>query len=137
MKKITLVFAVFILIISCGRSTQDTMTVTGKVKGLKKGTLYLQKFNDNSLITIDSIEAKGDGSFTFKTAVKNPELFNLYLNKEDHNDFNDRISFFGESGVITIDTSWDNFDHKALLLILLYMKFQMLTENIWTLFTLL
>ncbi len=113
MKKIALALTLTLLLISCGGDTQNTMTVTGNVKGLKKGDLYLQKFNDTLLITIDSLKVDGNGSFTFKTEVESPELFNLYLKKEDFNDFNDRISFFGEAGVITINTSWDTFDRNA------------------------
>lgn len=113
MKKIALVFTLFLLLISCGGDTENTMTVTGKVKGLKKGTLYLQNFKDSTLVTIDSLEVNGEGSYAFKTEVENPEIFHLYLNKADHNDYNDRIVFFGEAGAVTINTSWDNFDRNA------------------------
>ncbi|RKR06530.1 uncharacterized protein DUF4369 [Maribacter vaceletii] len=113
MKKIALALTFTLLLISCGGDTQNTMTVTGNVKGLKKGDLYLQKFNDTLLITIDSLKVEGNGSFTFKTEVESPEIYNLYLKKEDHNDFNDRITFFGEPGNITINTSWDTFDRNA------------------------
>lgn len=89
------------------------MTVSGNVKGLKKGTLYLQKVPDSVLVTIDSLEVDGDGNFSFKTEVESPEIFYLYLNKEDHNEINDRISFFGEPGNITINTSWNTFDTNA------------------------
>ncbi|WP_298480892.1 DUF4369 domain-containing protein [uncultured Maribacter sp.] len=113
MKKIALVITLLLLIISCGSDTENTMTVTGKVKGLKKGTLYLQNFKDTTLIVIDSLQVDGDGNFTFKTEVENPEIFHLYLDKADHNDFNDRIIFFGEPGLVTINTSWDTFDRDA------------------------
>ena len=86
------------------------MFVTGKVKGLKKGTLYLQHVPDSTLVTIDSLEVDGDGHFSFKTELESPEIFYLYLNKEDNNEVNDRITFFGEAGNITINTSWNTFD---------------------------
>jgi hypothetical protein len=89
------------------------MMVTGKVKGLKKGTLYLQSLPDSTLITLDSLEVDGDGSFSFKTILESPEIFYLYLNKKDNNDINDRITFFGEPGHITINTSWNTFDTNA------------------------
>ena len=81
------------------------MTVTGNIKGLKKGMLYLQKIPDSTLISIDSLRIDGDGSFTFKTELESPEIFYLYLKKEDNNVINDRITFFGEPGTITINTS--------------------------------
>lgn len=113
MKKILLSTILCAFLVSCGGDTKNTMTVTGKVKGLKKGTLYLQRIPDSTLVTVDSLEVNGDGSFEFKTDLESPEIFYLYLNKEDHNDINDRIRFFGEPGVITINTTWNTFDTKA------------------------
>lgn len=102
------------LILSCGTAdTEYTMTVTGNVKGLKKGTLYLQHLPDSTLVTLDSLEIVGDGKFEFKTELESPEVFYLYLDKKDNNDINDRITFFGEPGNILINTSWDTFDTKA------------------------
>ncbi len=86
------------------------MFVTGKVKGLKKGTLYLQHVPDSTLVTIDSLEINGNGEFSFKTKLESPDIFYLYLDKKDNNDINDRITFFGEAGNITINTSWNTFD---------------------------
>ncbi len=104
-------FAMFL--ISCSEDASNMMTVSGKVKGLKKGTLYLQSLPDSTLITLDSLEVDGDGSFSFKTKLESPEIFYLYLNKKDNNDINDRITFFGEPGHITINTSWNTFDTNA------------------------
>ncbi|MFH6604832.1 DUF4369 domain-containing protein [Maribacter algicola] len=106
------------LFIGCLFSCQEknpgkTMTVTGKVKGLKKGRLYLQKLPDSTLVTIDSLNIDGDGSFTFVTKIESPEIFYLYLDKKDNNDINDRITFFGEPGTITINTNWNTFDANA------------------------
>lgn len=86
------------------------MTVSGNIKGLKKGTLFLQQFKDSTLAVLDSLEIKGDGAFSFSTEVDEPEVFYLYLKKEDNNDINDRITFFGESGNIVINTAWNTFD---------------------------
>ncbi len=113
MKKILLLMVFSAVIVACGGDTENTMTVTGTIKGLKKGVLYLQKIPDSTLITIDSIQIEGNGDFTFKTELESPEIFYLYLDKEDYNDINDRITFFGEPGIITINTAWNTFDTKA------------------------
>jgi hypothetical protein len=113
MKNILFMAIIGILLGSCARDTENTMTVTGNVKGLKKGMLYLQKVEDDQLLSLDSILVEGDGRFQFKTELQSPEIFYLYLKKEDHNAINDRITFFGEPGTITITTSWDRFDTKA------------------------
>lgn len=110
MKRILLILLVGITVLSCEKSTENTMTVSGNIKGLKKGTLFLQQFKDSTLAVLDSLEIKGDGAFSFSTEVDEPEVFYLYLKKEDNNDINDRITFFGESGNIVINTAWNTFD---------------------------
>lgn len=101
-------------IVACGDTiSENTMIVTGKVKGLKKGTLFLQHIPDSTLVTLDSLQVKGDGSFSFKTELESPEIFYLYLDKKDANDINDRITFFGEPGTIAINTAWNTFDTDA------------------------
>src|SRR5690606_10622571 len=101
------------LLISCTGETKNTMTVTGNVKGLKKGTLYLQYILDTVLATLASLKIEGNGIFMFKTELESPQIFYLYLNKKDNNDINDRITFFGEPGTIVINTSWNTFDIGA------------------------
>ncbi|WP_026814300.1 DUF4369 domain-containing protein [Arenibacter certesii] len=113
MRKIFITALIAAFIASCAGTTENTMTVAGKVKGLKKGTLYLQHIVDTSLINIDSLVVKGDGTFSFSTEIESPEIFYLYLNKKDNNDINDRIMFFGEPGEITINTAWNTFDLNA------------------------
>ena len=113
MKHLFYLGCIALLLISCSEDTTNTMFVTGNVKGLKKGTLYLQHVPDSSLVTIDSLEVDGDSSFSFKTKLESPEIFYLYLNKKDNNDINDRIDFFGEPGTITINTNWNTFDANA------------------------
>ncbi|MBT8235704.1 MAG: DUF4369 domain-containing protein, partial [Bacteroidia bacterium] len=102
-----------LLLFSCSKDESKQMLVKGQVAGLKKGVLYLQHVPDSTLVTMDSLEIRGDGSFQFEVALEHPELFYLYLEKDDQNEVNDRIPFFGESGQITINTQWDAFDTKA------------------------
>lgn len=113
MKKILFVVAALLALSSCGDNAEETMIVNGKIKGLKKGTLYLQHVPDSLLITVDSLAINGDGNFSFKTKLSSPEIFYLYLDKKDNNDINDRITFFAEPGTITINTDWNTFDTTA------------------------
>lgn len=116
MKKVLYFFTLLIIVASCKESDPaKTMTVSGQVKGLKKGILYLQHVPDSVLIIIDSLQIDGDGHFSFKTELEGPEIFYLYLNKKDNNDINDRITFFGEPGAITINTFWNTFDTQAVI----------------------
>jgi len=113
MKKLLLTLLISIFIFSCGDDPTKTMTVSGNIEGLKKGTVYLQHILDSVLVTKDSLELDGNGDFKLSTQLESPEIFYLYLSKNDNNDVNDRITFFGEPGAITINTKWDRFDHDA------------------------
>ncbi|WP_262420283.1 DUF4369 domain-containing protein [Flagellimonas meishanensis] len=110
MKRILFVVLVGVAILSCEKNTEQTMTVSGNIKGLKKGTLFLQQFRDSSLVNVDSLVIKGTGQFSFSHEIEEPDVFYLYLEKEDNNDINDRIIFFGEPGEIIINTTWNTFD---------------------------
>ena len=101
---------VFISFIGCSGPGENDMVVQGNIKGLKKGTLYLQHLQDTILISVDSLQIEGDGNYSFRTPIESPEVFYLYLKKKDFNDINDRITFFGEVGTITINSSWNTFD---------------------------
>ena len=59
------------LIISCSNN-DGKMILTGHVKGLKKGTLFLQKIKDSSLVSIDSIAINGSSDFSFIEPVLEP-----------------------------------------------------------------
>ena len=54
MRKITLI-CLLLIVAACSSKKDGNMIVQGKIKGLKKGTLYLQKMNDSILVSVDSI----------------------------------------------------------------------------------
>lgn len=114
MKKILILAFVCLGIIACEEGvSENTMVVSGNVKGLKKGKLYLQKLQDSVLIAVDSLEIAGDGNFSLRTEIESPEIYYLYLDKKDNTDFNDRVTFFGTAGTITINTAWNTFQATA------------------------
>ena len=104
-----------IVLVACQSERNDTMIVEGNVKGLKKGTLYLQYVPDSTLVDVDSLVVDGDGQFHFETGPMGPEIYYLFLDKQDNNQFNDRITFFGEAGKVTINTVWNAFEAKAVI----------------------
>lgn len=95
------------------KTDEEIMTVKGSVKGLRKGTLYLQKVKDSVLINLDSLMIEGSSTFTLKSKIKSPEIYYLYLDKEDGDTLNDRIRFFGEKGIIEINTLLKTFESSA------------------------
>lgn len=106
-----------LLLISCQPSKTNTngslMVVKGKIEGLRKGKLYLQKIEDSLLVNIDSTLINGSPNFEFQTPIDTPEIFYLYLNKEDGDSLNDRILFFGEKGTLEINTLLKTFESSA------------------------
>ncbi|MFD0861174.1 DUF4369 domain-containing protein [Sungkyunkwania multivorans] len=113
MKKLLCVVAILTVIISCGTESARDMTVMGTVRGLKKGTLYLQKVQDSILVTVDSMVIDGDANFSFGADLPETDIFYLYLNKKDNDTLNDRIFFFGEKDTIHITTSVERFELDA------------------------
>jgi uncharacterized protein YfbU (UPF0304 family) len=99
MKKI-LVLGFAILIAACSSKKEGNMIVNGQIKGLKKGTLYLQKIeNDTVLKTIDSVTVLGSDQFTMTANIDEPEMYYLTF---DGNTTNKYITFFADKGVINV-----------------------------------
>ena len=86
------------------------MIVSGNIDGLKKGTIYLQKQQDSIIVSIDSILLEGNSNFKLETEINEPDIYYLYLDKNDGDSLNDIITFFGNNGEINIKTSLKNFD---------------------------
>ena len=106
MKKIIVVLIVSILMIACSSEKDGNMVVEGTIKGLKKGTLYLQKMNDTAIISIDSVNVLGDGNFRLTDNVESPVMYYLTY---DGNANDKRILFFGGKGNITINDNMSTF----------------------------
>ncbi|MDW5289915.1 DUF4369 domain-containing protein [Formosa sp. PL04] len=105
MKNLSILF-LLLIVASCGKD-QGNLTVNAHVKGLKKGTIYLQKIEDSLLVSIDSLTINGDEAFELHGQVDSPEIFYLVLNKHDNS--YERIPFFAEPGIININTTLKNF----------------------------
>ena len=86
------------------------MIVSGNIDGLKKGTIYLQKQQDSIIVSIDSILVEGNSNFKLETEINEPDIYYLYLDKNDGDSLNDIITFFGNNGKINVKTSLKNFD---------------------------
>ncbi len=105
---------VFLCLISCSKDT-EMMNLTGTVKGLKKGTILLQKFEDTILVSIDSMIVDGNSNFSFSEKVKSPEIYYLYVRLKDGTLRDDRITFFAENSDINIKTNLKNFGSAAIV----------------------
>ncbi len=107
MKKISLL--IILILIGCN-SDNNKMVVSGNIEGLKKGTLYLQKQKDSIIVSLDSLLIEGSSEFTLETKIIEPDIYYLYLDKNDGDSLNDIITFFGNIGEININTRLQTFD---------------------------
>ncbi|MBT0608344.1 DUF4369 domain-containing protein [Aequorivita echinoideorum] len=105
---------VILFLIGCA-SENNSMNLTGNVKGLKKGTLLLQKIEDTALITVDSIVINGDSNFSFSEKIESPEIYYLYVRLKDGTLMDDRITFFAENKPININTKLERFGSSAVV----------------------
>ncbi|AVR45763.1 hypothetical protein C7S20_11160 [Christiangramia fulva] len=112
MKKLAILFIILVAFSSCSEKTGD-LVVNGEVKGLKKGTLYLQKIDDTIIVNVDSVKVNGDPTFTLTTDLESPRIMYLYLDKVDNSQYDDRLEFFAEKGTITINTTLKHFETDA------------------------
>jgi hypothetical protein len=102
---------VLILITSCGKP-EPNLTVTGTIKGLKKGTLYLQQLQDTILVVMDSVIYNGEDNYSLKSDLEAPEILYLTLDKNAGDDI-PRIAFFAVPGIIEINTTLKYFEFDA------------------------
>jgi hypothetical protein len=99
-----------LILVSCSeKKSTKNFVLTGNVKGLKKGTLYIQRIKDTLLIPIDTININGDSHFTSEFDLQSPEMLYLFLDRGVTNSVDNNISFFAEKGVMNIETSLDFF----------------------------
>jgi len=112
-KSIVLVFTL-LLLASCKKEVSKTnLHLTGNIKGLKKGILYIQRVVDTSLVAIDTIKIDGDSKFETNIDLKSAEMLYLFLDRGVTNSLDNNILFFAEPGTINIDTNLDSYISSA------------------------
>ena len=115
MKKIVLALVAVASLIACKEDVNPDANVhiTGDVKGLSQGKLYLQKIQDSTLVMLDSIEISGNSKFESHITLESPEMLYLFLDRGVTNSIDNNLPFFAEPGSMTIQTSLDYFTADA------------------------
>jgi hypothetical protein len=114
MKKSIIAFVSLVLLASCNKNeSKANLHITGNIKGLKKGTLYIQRVVDTALVAIDTITIDGKSTFESDIDLKSPEVLYLFLDRGVSNSLDNNILFFAEPGTITIETSLDSYLSSA------------------------
>ena len=110
-KKIALALIAAFSFIACNEEANSDANVhiTGDVKGLSQGKLYVQKLQDSTLITLDSILINGDSKFESHIKLTSPEMLYLFLDRGQTNSIDNSLPFFAEPGEIKIETTLKHF----------------------------
>lgn len=115
MKKLLLALLSLFIIASCENKPETNLQITGVVKGLQKGTLYLKKMGDSTFITLDSMKIDGKSEFESNIDLKSPEMLYLFLDRGETKSGDDNLMFFAEPGKINIATDLEYFYSKAVI----------------------
>jgi len=109
MKKPLLIFALC-FVFNCAKETPN-FTLKGNIKGLKKGTVFLERVLDSTYEVIDSLVINGNSEFELHSNLKEPEVLLLRLNKNANDE--ELISFFADEGITEISSTLKNFNFNA------------------------
>ncbi len=85
------------------------MVVNIAIDGLKKGTVYLQKIENDSLVSIDSVTIRNDKNFQLAANIESPQIFFITLKEVP----TEKIQFFGDLGIINITSKLNHLATSA------------------------
>ena len=103
-------YLLVLIFFNCTNDLGKNLTVSGNIKGLRKGKLYLQKYiNDTTLFNIDSLKVEGLENFEFSDSLSEAQFYFLTLKKDETDTTLQKIPFFAEKGKIKINTRLNTF----------------------------
>lgn len=106
-----LILGIVLGILSCSEKETKDFVLKGHIDGLKKGTVYLERQQDTSMVILDSLAINGHEEFQLTSDLQEPEILFLRLDKNDIDD--DMIAFFADKGTTEIKSSLKNFNFDA------------------------
>ena len=107
-------YLLVLIFFNCTNDLGKNLTVSGNIKGLRKGKLYLQKYiNDTTLFNIDSLKVEGLENFEFNDSLSEAQFYFLTLKKDETDTTSQKIPFFAEKGNIRINTRLNTFLSSA------------------------
>lgn len=114
MKKISIAFVTSVLLLACSeKNLENNLHLTGNIKGLKKGTLYVQRVTNNKLVALDTIAIDGNSNFETNIKLTSPEMLYLFLDRGVSNSLDNNLLFFAEPGDVNIETNLENYIANA------------------------
>ena len=114
MRTIIVLLILFLSILSCNKpnNKQGNLLVKGKIKGLRLGTILLEKLDNDTIKSIDSIKVDGKENFEFNTTIKQPQVLTLSISEVKDS----KINFFAApNDTIQIYTFLETFALKPVI----------------------
>ena len=115
MKNYVLGILGLLFMFACSEESSNALILRGEIKGLKKGTLLLERLEDTSFIGLDSIRIDGDARFEFRETLDEPEVLYLTMRFNDSLGTKKRIPFFAEATEMTVDSNLENFELESVI----------------------
>ena len=112
MKKLALLVGSLLVFIACKKEDNENagLQLTGNIKGLSQGKIYIQKIQDSTLVILDSIIFKGkDSNFESNIALDEPEMLYIFLDRGQTNSIDNNLPFFAEPGKMELNTTLKQF----------------------------
>ena len=107
-------YLLLLFFFNCTNNINKNISISGSIKGLRKGKLYLQKYVDDSiLVNIDSLKIDGVENFEFSDSLGEAQFYFLALKKDETDTTTQKIPFFAEKGKIEINTRLNTYLSSA------------------------
>ncbi len=104
-KLIPSLIAALLAIAVHGQPSPKPLNLSGTVKDVSSGTIYLQRYDNKSFFTIDSATIV-NGTFSFNSQVLLPEIYGLSLIGSGESPFDSFIVFLDETQInVDLDTA--------------------------------
>ena len=104
LKFVSLAF-VIVLLSGCDDGlAEHAFNLNGKIKGLRKGKIYLQRSINGTLVSVDSVSMKSQDEFSFKGELVTPEVYWVYIKSKEYF----KVPIFMERGNLSIFIDMDS-----------------------------
>lgn len=104
-----LLLSLALIVFSCKNQDSKKFHLTGEIKNLTKGTVYLAKIRDENLILVDSFQVRNNGKFDFTDYLSSPEMYYILLKEYP----GDKAMIFAEPGEIIFNTHVERFVNSS------------------------
>ena len=109
LSKFLFLTALFIAFSACKQTKNTRFTLNGNIKGLTKGTVYLEEVRDTLFVPVDSCVVRDDGNFTLGDNLDSPQIYYLKIKEKPQ----EKVLVFGEKGEVHFQSNLEHFTLSA------------------------